>query len=305
MQAARTVREYAMRFSALLLALITPLAAQPADAPMLVPAEWLAGQLDTPGLVILHAGNAKDFEAGHIPGARLLELSAIAPTNAAGLRLEVPDEATLLRALETAGVSATSRVIVYAGAMPVLAATRAWFTLDLVGLSAKASVLDGGLAAWKAAGKPVSTDPPAAGTPGKLTAHIQANRLAKVDWIRQHLTDPGTVILDARLPQFHSGKDPGTMPRAGRIPGARNVPFTSLFDADGKMLPIDDLRRLLGVQQSSPGKTFVAYCHIGFQATSVYFAARRLGLEIKLYDGSFQEWSGMPDLPVEPTAAGL
>ncbi len=283
--------------------LIVPLVGQPTPAAMVVSAEWLAGQLKTPGLVVLHAGTSKDYEAGHIPGARLIELAAIAPPGASGLRLEVPEEAVLLRALEAAGISDNSRVVVYAGG-PVLAATRVWFTLDLVGLAARASILDGGLPAWRAAGQPVSTDPPAAAGPGNLNARIHAERLAKVEWIREHLTDPGTVILDARLPQFYLGTDPGTMPRAGRIPGARNVPYTGLFDKEGRLLPEAELRRLLGVGPDAGSKKYVAYCHIGLQATSVYFAARRLGLDVRLYDGSFQEWSGMPNLPVETGTAG-
>jgi thiosulfate/3-mercaptopyruvate sulfurtransferase len=283
--------------------LIVPLVGQTAPAPMLVSAEWLAGQLRTPDLVILHVGNAKDYEAGHIPGSRLIELAAIAPPSASGLRLEVPEEPVLLRALKAAGVSDNSRVVVYA-AGPVLASTRVWFTLDLVGLAARASILDGGLAAWRATDQPVSTDVPAVAVQGNLNASIHAERLATVEWVREHLTDPGTVILDARLPQFYLGTDPGTMPRAGRIPGARNVPYTGLFDKDGKFLPEADLRRLLGVGPDAGSRKYVAYCHIGLQATSVYFAARRLGLDVKLYDGSFQEWSGMPNLPVETGPVG-
>jgi thiosulfate/3-mercaptopyruvate sulfurtransferase len=286
----------------LLFWLTVPLLGQTEPAPMVVSAEWLAGQRQTPGLVILHTGTPKDYQAGHIPGARLVELSAIAPSNAGGLRLEVPEVATLLRALEAAGVSSNSRVIIYSGGS-VQAATRVWFTLDLLGLAARSSLLDGGLAAWRAAGQPLSTDPPATAAAGSLQASIHAARLVQADWIREHLNDPGTVILDARLPQFHSGTDAGSMPRAGRIPGARNVPFSGLFDQDGKLLPEQDLRRLLGAGPDAAGKTYVAYCHIGLQATAVYFAARRVGLNIKLYDGSFQEWSGRSDLPVEAGAA--
>ena len=80
---------------------------------MVVSAEWLAGQRSSPGLVILHAGTAKDYAEGHIAGARLIQLTSIAPTSAGGLRLEVPEESALLRALESVGVSNTSRVVVY------------------------------------------------------------------------------------------------------------------------------------------------------------------------------------------------
>ena len=84
------------------------------------------------------------------------------------------------------------------------------------------------------------------------------------------------------------------MPRAGRIPGAVNVPYPSLLTKDRKLLPEAELKAKLG----APAKELVTYCHIGQQATVAYFTARYLGLKPKLYDGSFQDWSSRPDLPV-------
>ena len=278
-----------------ILASLLPLAAQSETPSLLVSVDWLAGQLNTPGLVILHSGTENDYAAGHIPGAQLLDLGAISRTGAGGLRLELPDEASLRAALEDAGVSNGSRIVVYAGGSSVQAATRVWFTLDVLGLGSRASLLDGGLNAWRAAGQPVSTETRAA-VKGSLVARIDSSRLASADWIKEHLSQRDTVLLDARLPAFHSGQDPGTMPRAGRIPGARSVPYTSLVDSDGRMLPLDDLRRKIASEEA---KTYIAYCHIGMQATVLYFSARRLGLDVRLYDGSFQEWSARQDLPVE------
>jgi thiosulfate/3-mercaptopyruvate sulfurtransferase len=84
------------------------------------------------------------------------------------------------------------------------------------------------------------------------------------------------------------------MPRAGRIPGATNIPFSTLLSGDRKLLPAADLKAKLGGGKGE----FVSYCHIGQQATLTYFAARYLGLKPKLYDGSFQDWSSRPELPV-------
>ena len=291
-----------MRLLSVAVPFVCLFAAQGQNAPMLVTPQWLAGQINTPGVVILHAGYPKDFAEAHIPGAHLIEPSAFAPTSSAGLRLELPDDETLRKVFSTAGVSDSSRIVVYAGTALPLAATRVWFTLDVMGLSARASMLDGGLAAWRAAGQAISSEATPAPTPGSITARPRAARVADSAWIREHLSDPNAVLVDARLPQYHSGADAASMPRAGRIPGARNVPYTSLFDKQGQLLPPGDLRQIFAAPEGST-KAYVAYCHIGLQATSVYFAARLLGLDVKLYDGSFQEWSADAGLPIETGAA--
>lgn len=278
-----------------ILGLLLPLTGQTEGSSLLVSADWLAGQLNTSGLVVLHSGTEKDYAAGHIPGAHLMDLGAISLTGANGLRIELPDEASLRGALENAGISNGSRIVIYAGGGSVQAATRVWFTLDVLGLGSRASLLDGGLNAWRAAGQPVSTEARAA-VKGSLVARLDSARLATAGWIKEHLYRRDTVLLDARLPAFHSGQDPGTMPRAGRIPGAASVPYTSLLDSEGRMLPLDDLRQRITTEE---GKTYIAYCHIGMQATVLYFSARLLGLDVRLYDGSFQEWSARQDLPIE------
>ena len=269
-------------------------AAQDADrAGMLVSAEWLAARLGDPSVVILHVGWKQDYEAGHIPGARLVALSDISITGERGLRLELPPVAALEEAFGKVGVADGSRIVVYPGTESVQSATRVWFTLDYLGLGGRASLLDGGLRLWRAEGRPVSTDTPRVAST-KFTAHPRPDAVVDAAWVESHRRDTGVAIVDARTAEFYTGASAGNMPRAGHIPGARSVPYNSLFDDRGKLKPAAELRELL-----RPGKLTVSYCHIGQQATVPYFAARYLGLEARLYDGSFQDWSARTELPVE------
>ncbi len=276
------------------------LAAAVADAAtnpsVLVSTDWLAQHLNDESLVILHVGSQKDYDAGHIPGARLVTLADISVTGATGLRLELPPAGDLERAFGRLGVGDAKRVVIYAGTDSVQSATRVWFTLDSLGAGERAALLDGGLAAWRNSGHALSTEA-AKEEAATFTAH-PAQRVVTAEWVRAHLEDGGVQLLDARLPEFYNGTNAGGMPRAGHIPGARNVPYNSVWGADGKLKTEEELRKLV---REAP--LTVSYCHIGQQATVLYFVARYLGQDARLYDGSFQDWSRSPDLPVESAAA--
>jgi thiosulfate/3-mercaptopyruvate sulfurtransferase len=275
---------------------VSHLWSQSREAPMLVSTQWLSDHLNDPNLVVLHVGGEKDYAAGHIPGARRLSLADISGSGPDGLRLELPPLEKLRDALGQAGVANDSRIVVYPANESVPSATRVWFTLEYAGLGARASLLDGGLPLWKAEGRPLSTAA-ASVIPTQPRLAPRTDLTAGADWIRAHLHDPEVRLLDARTPEYHSGANPGQMPRAGRIPGAANVPFDSLLDAQLKFRPAGELRAMI-----PSGKELVAYCHIGQQATLLYFAARLLGEKVRLYDGSFQEWSRRSDLPVEASS---
>jgi thiosulfate/3-mercaptopyruvate sulfurtransferase len=265
------------------------------NAGMLISVEELAGRLNDKNLVVLHVGSQKDYDAGHIPGARLVTLGDISVTGEGGLRMQLPAVEQLKTALEKLGICDGTQVVLYPAGESIQSATRVWFTFDYLGLGKQASLLDGGLIAWRAAGKQVSTEAPQIVT-GSLTG-LRPNPSLVVDaaWIRERLNDPSIQLIDARTPEFFSGADPGQMPRAGRIPGAKNVPFVSLVDAQRKLIPAGDLKAKVGTN----GRTVVSYCHIGMQATVVYFVARLVDQDVKLYDGSFQDWSQRSELPVQ------
>lgn len=268
---------------------------------MLVSSAWLEPKLADPNVVVLHAGTSADYDAGHIPGARLIRLEDVSVTDASGLTVELPRVEPLRQLFSKLGVTDESQVVVYAAA-GVPPATRVWFTLDYLGLGARAALLDGGLALWKKEGRPLSKEavPPASGT---FTPRPAPVRVAGADWLRMHLADPSVMIVDARTPEFFTGADQGAMPRAGRIPGARNETYTAFFDAGGRFKSPEALRRMLGVGERGAEPVRVTYCHVGNSATVPYFVARYLGLEARLFDGSFQEWSRRKDLPVEHGAA--
>jgi thiosulfate/3-mercaptopyruvate sulfurtransferase len=273
------------------------LAVRPAQALLdaVVDVAWLRAHLHDAGLVVLHVGPPDAYARAHIPGARLMQVSAIT-TRTDTLALELPPVEDLVRVFEAFGVSDSSRIVLYWDADWVPPTTRVWFTLDRLGLAERASILDGGLAAWEAAGGTVTDEAPPPATPGRLTARPRAVTV-EMAWLAQHLEDPQVVVVDTREPRYWDGSDAGSQPRAGRIPGARNVPYSSLI-RDGRLLDLQAADRLLRAAGAGPGKRIVSYCHAGQQATVVYFAARRLGYDVRLYDGSFQQWSRHGELPV-------
>ena len=260
---------------------------------MLVTPAELAAKLNDPATVVVHAGAPKDYAEGHIPGARLLTMSDVTQEGEGALRVELPPIDTLRQAFLRAGVRDGVRVVLYGPA--IVQVTRTWFTLDYLGLGANASILNGGLAAWKAEGRPLSQEAVAPGaTDGALTVRPRPELVVDAAWLAGRLQNGGVRVIDARLPEFYKGEQSGmNMPRAGHIPGAANVPYTSLVDAHQKFLAPDALREKVGAHTAP-----VVYCHIGMQATVAYFAASYLGMAPRLYDGSWQDWSRRAELPI-------
>jgi thiosulfate/3-mercaptopyruvate sulfurtransferase len=278
-------------------------------ADMLVTPAWLVDHRGEKNLVLLHVGVTADFEKEHIPGALLVNPRDLAIPPAEGaliLQLLPPDQ---LRAkLESLGIGDDSRVVVYFGKDFVSGTTRVYFSLDVAGLGDHASILDGGMPAWKAAGGTVvaSASEPAAAqprSPRKVTAKPRPELVVDLDFVNANLKSPGIAIVDSRNTKFFDGSEPGSMPRAGHIPGARSLPFETLVTDDNRMKSLAETAKLLEAAGIKPGDTVVSYCHIGQQATVVYFAAKRLGYKALLYDGSWDEWSRKTDLPVEKSPA--
>lgn len=289
------------RAVALLAALLTITTRLPAQAraaervPLLVDGAWLSRHLTDAKQVIIHAAQGRpEYDAGHIPGARLLLFTTYAP-QLDGLSTQMAPVAQLDSALESLGVNDGDRLVIYGQPIPV---ARLLVTLDYVGLRDRVSILDGGLDSWRDAGRPLSREAPAAVARGSFTPNVDASVIADIGWVSANTDAPGVKILDARAPEFYLGYSPGSMPRAGHLPGARNVPFSSITGELTQLREAPKLSRLFAAAGVREGDTVVTYCHIGMQASILYLAARRLGYRPRIFDGSFEEWSKRSDLPL-------
>jgi len=274
--------------------------------PMTVSAEWLEKNLSDPNLVLLHIGVKEEYDAGHIPGAAFITLDDIAASREeSDLALQLPTAEKLKTTLEKYGISNNSRIILYFGKDWVSPTTRVYFTLDVFGLGNNISILDGGMPAWTGAGKTLTKEVPNK-KQGVLKVSANNNLLAQADWLKTNLKNEKVKVIDSRNTEFYTGSSAGNQPRAGHIPGAKNIPFHTLADDKNKFKDAAALGKLFADAGVKPGDTVVTYCHIGQQGTVDYFAAKSLGYNVKLYDGSFQEWSRTLDLPVEnPTGAAV
>jgi thiosulfate/3-mercaptopyruvate sulfurtransferase len=295
-----------LTFNTLLLViiLISAVSAQTKSEPkiresLIVTTEWLATHLNDSSLVLLQVGEKDEYTAAHIPGAQFIQLADISTPRGQGLILELPAVEQLKTTFEKLGVNDKSRVVIYFSKDWVTPTARVFMTLDYIGLGDRTSILDGGLPAWRAEKKPVTTEVRAA-TVGKFTPHANIALVVDAAWVSANINKPGVAILDARAAKFYSGAEAGQMPRAGHIPSARSIPFSSLVDdGSNKFKSAAELRQLFNAAGVKPGDSVATYCHIGQQASLLYFAARYLGYDAHLYDGSFQDWSGRTELPVE------
>jgi thiosulfate/3-mercaptopyruvate sulfurtransferase len=285
---------------ALFLALPAVLAAQPCGGHgdpknMVVSTAWLASHLHDANLAIVAIGDRADYDRAHIPGAAFLKSTDLS-SRVSPLTLELPPMPDLASTFSELGVGNDKRVVLYLNGGRVIQATRAYLTLDAMGLGAQASILDGGIGVWESEGRPVSKEAPVVKR-GILTPCPQNDVIVDARYLFANLGGRGIDIVDARAPEYYLGESTASGKRAGHIPGAVNLPFSSLTDAQGKFFSPDDLRGMFARTGIKPGDRVVSYCHIGLQASMVYFTARYLGYDARLYDGSWEDWSAHQEFP--------
>jgi len=201
------------------------------------------------------------------------------------------------------GVTNNSRIVLYPLKDTFSWATRIYWTLDAMGLARQSALLDGGLPVWSKEGRPVTTEVRAV-TPGKVTACPQNDIIATLDDMKANVKHPGVDIIDARNAEYYTGQTKPGDQRRGHVPGATNIPYVSLLDAQGKWKSPETLAAMFRDAGVKPGDHVIAYCHIGQQATAVYFAGRYLGIDVRMYDGSWEEYSKHTELPAE-TSPGV
>jgi len=264
---------------------------------LLISTSELAAALNDPKLVLLHvADRASAYEGAHIPGARLLRYGDFAIDGPDNLGSELPPLTQVKQVFEAVGVSNTSRVVIYSTS--TVAAARAFFTLDAMGHS-HVALLDGGLRAWRAENRPTENGPGKSASKGTFSPVLNAARLASAPQIQQQMASAGISLVDVRPDAEYLGTDGGmSMHAPGHIDGAAQLPWDTLVAADGRFLPREQLQAKLAAAHVVAGKPVVAYCMVGMRASVVYFVARHLGYDARLYDGSIMDWT-QRKLPVK------
>mgnify|MGYP003868471021 CR=1 FL=1 len=264
----------------------------------LVSGDWLQANLDRPGLRIIDMrADVRDYWSGHIPGAVYLDETALRwPENGVpGLLLPVE---VLVRLLEQLGINKKTTIIIYTEINNYRATYLAW-ALDYI-KHYDWAILDGGFNRWKNDNRPISRDYP------RLTRTNYGQKVEPDDSVRVRLEQVKnrdtrtTVLLDVRSAELYAGER-GNWKRNGHIPGALNIFWASFLREDGSwkdLKVIMDNLRELGI---TPEKTIIVSCGQGLMASHTYLTLKYLLKypRVRLYDGSFNEWSNRDDLPVE------
>jgi thiosulfate/3-mercaptopyruvate sulfurtransferase len=271
----------------------------------LVSTDWLAGEIGASDLRLLDAtiflpGSGRDaraeYEAEHIPGAAFMDLDEIVdPANP--LPHGFPPAHVLASRARGPGIGDGDRIIVYDNS-PLHSAARGWWLLRSFG-ARRVAILDGGLAKWKAEGRPVESGVPEPGT-GHFTPVEKEGAVADKTFVEALAGSSEVEIVDARPAARFRGDEaeprPGVAP--GHIPGSKSLPQSDLFEADGTWKSGEALRSAFEAAGVDLSKPMVTTCGSGVTAAVLLFGAHLLGKEdVRLYDGSWSEWGADPATP--------
>ena len=252
----------------------------------IVSTAWLQAHLTDPQVRVVYVGDADIYKMGHIPGARAIEHMDTVQMGPNGHRLAPTD--ALVKAFTRAGVADGARVVLY-GDTPM---ETGWVNsaLAAIGHGHDVSWLDGGMASWEREKRPIETSTPPAGA-GPLTVHQTPDLFVDAAWVRAHLESPTTKILDVRTQQEWNN---------GHLPHATLILWQDLY-ADvraEKLKSPDEIRALLAKAGVTPGQEVVTYCAVGMRASLMAWAVQSVGLPVRIYIGSWQDWRRDSENPI-------
>lgn len=271
----------------------------------LVSAQWLKENMDAPDLRVIEAtwypgfhpkaGQAlTEYRDAHIPGAVFFDIDSIKDPNS-DLPHMLPDTIIFSSRVRKMGIGDGNRLVVY-DRNQFMASARVWWTLRAMGVK-DVMVLDGGFAAWEAAGGEIEDMPPMP-MERHFTPRFRSDLVKSREQVRAALADGLTQVIDARSPGRFTGEEPE--PRAdlssGHMPGSRNVPAGALLNPDGTMKSAEELRSLFGVTAAP----IITTCGSGVTASTLALALARIGRDdVAVYDGSWTEWASTEGCPIE------
>lgn len=265
------------------------------DIPAFVSVEWLSQNLESPNLFILDIRNKDSYQQGHIPGSLNAPFSSwVAQRDE--ILLELPSGKALKELLGGLGLSRDALVVIVNKTdtdWNRADATRVAWTCILAGIH-NASVLDGGFNRWLRMGLPSSAETVPARN-DTFDSPLDTSCLIRKEELMGS-TDQYTII-DGRIPEEYFGITPGY----GHIPGAHNLPVPWLFNSDGTLRQVSELKAMASsVVGSTKDKPVVVYCQVGGFASALWFIlTEELGYQnVRIFDGSYQEWSQDPEAPI-------